>query len=345
MPPVLAWLHRENLTAVPPVLLLEGSEVRLAQRVVAGLRRFHIEEGMEDLCFLRLDGAEYSPAQVVEECQGMAMLAARKVVVVDGVEGWRAEAVEDDLLSYVADPNPATLLVLIATKLDGRTRATKGLKQHALHLTCEPADERQAEQWCRDAATHQRIRLAPSVPRLLVRCLGTDLFLLESEVAKLALQVEPGEVVETAFAEEVVVGRQLPPIWDFIGHVARRETAGALRTLHRLLADGQHPLSFLGLLVRQVRLLILAKEGIEERRAQAAIIRDLGLFPRQAEAVLRQADAFSVDELRAAYPRLLATDLDLKGRGLTPRLALEALVLELCGQGATTTPAAGLRRR
>lgn len=333
MPPVLAWLNRENLTAPPPVLLVEGSEVRLAQRVVAGLRRFHTEEGMEELCFLRLDGADHPPARVVEECQGMVMLAARKVVVVDGVEGWRAEAVESDLLPYVADPNPATLLVLIATKLDGRTRATRGLKQHALHLTCDPADERQAEQWCRDAAAHHGIQLATTVPRLLVRCLGTDLFLLESEVAKLALQVEPGGVVETALAEELVVGHQLPPIWDFIGHVARRETGGALRTLHDLLADGQHPLSFLGLLVRQFRLLILAKEGIEERRPKATIVRDLGLFPRQAEAVLRQADAFSVEELRAAYPRLLATDLDLKGRGLTPRLSIEALVLELCGQG------------
>ena len=191
MPPVLSWLNRENLTHPPPVLLLEGSEVRLAQRVVAGLRKFHTEEGMEELAFLRLDGADCSAAQVVEECQGMAMLAARKIVVVDGVEGWRSEAVEDDLLPYLADPNPATVLVLIATKLDGRTRATRGLKQHALHLLCDPADERQAEQWCRDAAAHHGVRLGATVPRLLVRCLGTDLLLLESEVAKLALQVDP----------------------------------------------------------------------------------------------------------------------------------------------------------
>jgi DNA polymerase-3 subunit delta len=333
MPPILSWLTRDHLTAPPPVLLLEGSEVRLAQRLVAGLRRFHIEEGTEELGFLRLDGADHSPARVVEECAGMAMLAARKLVVVDGVERWRAETVESDLLPYVADPNPATLLVLIATKLDGRTRATKGLKQHALHLTCDPADERQAEQWCRDAAAHHGVQLGAAVPRLLVRCLGTDLSLLESEVAKLALQVESGGVIETAVAEEVVVGRRLPPIWDFIGHVARRETGAALRTLDRLLDDGQHPLSFLGLLVRQFRLLILAKEGMEARHPQAAIVRDLGLFPRQAEAVLRQAGAFSMNELRVAYPRLLATDLDLKGRGLTPRLSIEALVLELCGQG------------
>jgi DNA polymerase-3 subunit delta len=330
MPPLLSWLSRASLADPPPVLLVEGSETRLAQRLVAGLRHLHTEKGMEDLSFLRLDGAETDPARVVEECQGLPMLAPRKVVVVDGIEGWRAEAIEDDLLPYVAEPNPTTILVLICTKLDARTRAAKGLRGHALHLTCEPADEHQAQQWCHDVARQQGVRLGDAVPRLLVTALGTDLALLESEVAKLSLQVAPGEVVEADVAEELVVGRQLPPIWDFIGQVARRERSAALRTLHRFLAEGQHPLALLGLIARQIRLLIQAKEGLTDHLPRATIARDLGLFPRQADAVLRQAAAFTLAELRDAYHRMRIADLDMKGRGLTPRLAIEELVIGLC---------------
>jgi DNA polymerase-3 subunit delta len=330
MPPLLAWLTRANLAEPPPVLLVEGSEVRLAQRLVSGLRHLHAEEGLEELCFLRLDGAETTPARVVEECQGIPMLAPHKVVVVDGIAEWRAEEIEEDLLPYVAEPNPTTILVLICTKLDARTRAAKGLRGHALHLTCEPADERQAEQWCRDVARQQGVRLGDAVPRLLVKALGTDLTLLESEVAKLALQVAPGEVVEADVAEELVVGQQLPPIWDFIGQVARRERSAALHTLHHFLAEGQHPLGLLGLIARQVRLLIQAKEGLADNLPRAAIARELGLFPRHAEAALRQAAAFSLVELRAAYHHMLQADLDMKGRGLTPRLAIEELMIGLC---------------
>ncbi|MGD2063596.1 MAG: DNA polymerase III subunit delta [Nitrospirota bacterium] len=330
MPPLLSWLTRAHLADPPPVLLVEGSEARLAQRLVAGLRHLHAEEGAADLSFVRLDGAETDPARVVEECQGLPMLAPRKVVVVEGIAGWRAEDLEDDLLPYVAEPNPSTILVLICTKLDARTRAAKGLRRHALHLTCEAADERQAEQWCRDVARRQGVGLGDPVPRLLVKALGTDLALLESEVAKLSLQVAPGEVIEAGVAEEVVIGQRLPPIWDFIDHVARRERQAALRTLHRFLAEGQHPLGLLSLIARQFRLLIQAKEGLTDNHPRAAVGRDLGLFPSQTEKVLRQATQFSLAELRAAYQRMSIADLDMKGHGLTPRLAIEELVLGLC---------------
>jgi DNA polymerase-3 subunit delta len=330
MPPLLAWLTRANLAEPPPVLLVEGGEARLAQRLVAGLRHLHTAEGMEDLAFLRLDAAETTAARVVEECQGLPMLAPRKVVVVDGVAAWRAEDIEGDLLPYLAEPNPTTVLVLVCTKLDARTRAAKGLRSRALHLTCEPADERQAEQWCHDVARQQKVRLGQAVPRLLVQALGTDLALLESEVAKLALQAAPGEVIEADVAEELVVGQQLPPIWDFIGQVARRERSAALHTLHRFLAEGQHPLGLLALIARQFRLLIQAKEGLADKLPRATIARDLGLFPRHAEAALRQAAAFPLAELRTAYHRMLKADLDMKGRGLTPRLAIEELVIHLC---------------
>lgn len=330
MQPLLAWLTRANLTDPPPVLLVEGSEARLAQRLIAGLRHLHTEEGMADLNFLRLDGPESTAARVVEECQGLPMLAPRKVVIVDGVEAWRADDMERDLLPYAAEPNPTTILVLICTKLDARSRAVKALRNHALHLSCEPADEPQAEQWCRDVARQQGVRLGEAVPRLLVKTLGTDLALLESEVAKLALQVAPGETVAAEVAEELVVGQQLPPIWDFIGQVARRERTAALHTLHRFLAEGQHPLGLLGLIARQIRLLIHAKEGLADNLPRPTIARDLGLFPRHAEAALRQAARFSYPELRAAYERMLQADLDMKGRGLTPRLAIEELVIGLC---------------
>jgi DNA polymerase-3 subunit delta len=330
MPSLFAWVTRANLADPPPVLLVEGSESRLAQRLVAGLRHVHAAEGMEDLSFVRLDATETPAARVVEECQGLPMMPPRKVVVVEGVHGWRTETIEEDLLPYLAAPNPSTVLVLIATKLDARTRAAKALRSHALHLTCDAADDHQAEQWCHDVARRQRVHLGAAVPRLLVKALGCDLALLESEVAKLALQVAPGEVVETDVAEALVIGQQLPPIWHFIDHVARRERQAALRLLHRFLAEGQHPLALLGLIARQLRLLIQAKEGLTDRLPRATIVRDLGLFPRQAEAVLRQAAGFSLIELRAAYHRMLIADVDMKGRGLTPRLAIEELVIGLC---------------
>jgi len=341
MDSVITWL-RDQKPKEPPLLLLLGEERRLAWRAVGRLREGL--EGQDDLAYLRLDAAEVRASEVVAHCQSLPMLSPRLVVVVEGVERWLPrrrndeEQEEDDapatdpaeeLLAYLKDPNPTTTLALVADKLDGRARITKALKKHAHCLECKPVGRGDAITWCETMARESKIRLGRGVANLLVELLGTDLSRLETEVQRLALEVEEGDTVALATAEAVSAAA-LPDTWAFVGHLAARDRAKALTTLHNLIASGEVPIRLVGLIAWQLRQLIRARAGLDRGRSQASIAKELRLYGNRAGQLFQRAARFTETDLVAAHTRLLQADLELKGRGLDARLSLESFVHDLC---------------
>jgi len=342
MDSVITWL-RDPTAKEPPVLLLLGTERRLAWRAVERLREGLA--GQDDLAYLRLDAAEVRPAEVVAHCQSLPMLAPRLVVVVEAVERWlprqpnEANDEEHDgsatdpaheLFAYLEDPNPTTTLALVADKLDGRARLTKALKGCALCLECNPVERPDAIAWCTTMAREANVRLGRGVANLLVELLGTDLSRLETEVQRLALEVEEGGTVEMATAEAIAAAA-LPDAWAFVGHLAARDRPRALTTLHDLLTSGEPPIRLVGLIAWQLRQLLRARAGLDRGRPRPALAKELGLYGNRAGQLFQRATRFTEAELVAAHACLLQTDLELKGNHLDDRLTLEALIHDLCG--------------
>jgi len=341
MDSVITWL-RDQQPKEPPLLLLLGEERRLTWRAVARLRDGL--EGMDDLAYLRLDASEVDASEVVGHCQSLPMLSPRLVVVVEGIERWlgrQRDENEDDggppqtdpaeaLLPYLEDPNPTTTLALVADKLDGRARLTKALKKRAHCLECKPVGRGDAITWCETMAREANVRLGRGVANLLVELLGTDLSRLETEVQRLALEVEEGGTVELATAEAVSAAA-LPDVWAFVGNLATRDRAKALTTLHDLLATGEPPIRLIGLIGWQLRQLLRARAGLDRGRSRPELAKELRLYGNRANQLFQRAGRFTEQDLVAAHTRLLQADLELKGRGLDPRLTLESFVHDLCG--------------
>jgi DNA polymerase-3 subunit delta len=98
--------------------------------------------------------------------------------------------------------------------------------------------------------------------------------------------------------------------------------------LHRLL-ESEDEFALWGMVIRQFRLLIQAREILDARGNQNDMARALGVHPFVAEKAAQQAARFSIDSLEFIYRRLLAIDEGVKTGQVTLDLALDTLVVEL----------------
>jgi DNA polymerase-3 subunit delta len=98
--------------------------------------------------------------------------------------------------------------------------------------------------------------------------------------------------------------------------------------LHRLL-ETEDPFTLWGMVVRQFRLLIQAREILDGRGNKDDVARALGVHPFVAEKTTSQAARFSIESLEAIYHRLLKIDEGAKTSQVTLDLALDTLVVEL----------------
>jgi len=141
---------------------------------------------------------------------------------------------------------------------------------------------------------------------------------------------QEGEIaLETV--ESLVGEAKVREIFELTRAVSRRNVEGALRCLRKLLEMGEAPLGILGMLARQVRLLLRAKELLMQSHPPAEIPRLLGVPRPFVSEILEGAKASSLPRLEQGLGRLLDLDRALKSWGRGQSLYLELAVIDLCG--------------
>jgi DNA polymerase-3 subunit delta len=330
MPPSTPAAVRKQIAAgkPDPLYLIVGDDESEMSHLAADLSGI-VEDELRAFNLERLYATDKSSTAVsiVEAARQLPMMAARRVVVVLRAEkllkprrkGKAEEAPDaedvgpapdvDALEAYVKNPEPLTVLILLATDVDRTRRLYKALQKQATIVECWGLKggkdarvdlrqvARQAEQLVRQSVTDAGQQIDPAASRLVAERAGTDIARLRGDVERLLLYAAGKPRITVADAREVVSGESAQDDWAVTNAISRGDTAEALRQLGLSLDSGAVPFMILG---------------------------QLAWFVREK---LPLVDARRV---RPAVESLFRTDLDLKSSGGDTRVLLERLVVELC---------------
>ena len=316
-----------------PVYLLLGEEVLLREEFLSRLLSAVLPPGMEPLNLDTLS-SETAGAEIVTRCQTIPAFSPRRVVLLKETDRLRTEA-WDALLAYLDAPSPTTCLIAVADKLEHGHRGLKRMEQVGKVLRFSlPRDEegrqRQCQQWMRERARQQGKLLSPEAERLLLMLQGPDLLRLSQEVDKLCLAVGDRQQIDLEAVETLVGPGRVQGIFELTGAVSRRDLEGALSCLRSLLERGEDSLGILGMLARQLRLLVRAKELLAGSSPPAEISRLLGVPRPFVSEILEGAKVSSLPRLEQGLIRLLDLDRRLKSSGGGQPLSLELAIIDLC---------------
>ncbi len=162
----------------------------------------------------------------------------------------------------------------------------------------------------------------------LAELVGADTRQAAQEVTKLLAYVNWARPIKTADVEALSLLTAEPDIFSMVDALASGDGKSAQRLLHRLM-ESDDPFSVWGMVVRQFRLLLLAREVVENRGGQREVEQALGVHAFVAEKVFSQAQRFSLVNLERIYHQLLEIDEAAKTSRVALDLALETLVVEL----------------
>jgi len=138
-------------------------------------------------------------------------------------------------------------------------------------------------------------------------------------------------LIQEEDVKAVAAAWQEASIFSLTDAVANGHTTAALQQLRHLLASGKAPAYILAMLVRQYRLLVLAKEVGPSAARPGELATRLGLSsPFIAERASRQASRYTWRQLAAAYQMLLETDIAIKRGAYDEETALEIVIGDLC---------------
>jgi len=182
--------------------------------------------------------------------------------------------------------------------------------------------------WIVNETKHQGGQIEPRAAEMLKEMVGVDTRQAGMEISKLLAYVNWARQVKVEDVEAVCIVTSQQSVFDFVDALSNGNGKSAQHLLHRLL-ETEELFSLWGMVVRQFRLLIQAREILDGRGNKDDMARAVQIHPFVAEKAMQQATRFSIESLESIYRKLLKIDEGVKTSQLTLDLALDTLVLEL----------------
>ncbi len=296
-----------------------------------------------------LDGQQVTLSQLTVACETFPFLAERRLVVIRGLlerfeskkrYGQKKTArlpnqqnqckLMADHLNQIPD---TTIAVLIDARASSHNPLFKALSGKAQVKSFPLLRGARLRQWVQQRVKREGGSISPQAVELLARVVGSNLWVMASEIDKLLLFTSRRQI-EAEDIKTLVSYAQQASVFSMVDAILEFKIGLAEGVLQQLLQEGAAPAYLLVMLSRQVRMIVRAKELRRQGKAGMGIQTRLGLTSEFAlNKTLEQAGRYTMERLKGVYHRLLEADLAIKTGKYDGELALSILVADLCQQG------------
>ena len=317
--------------------------------------------------------------RALEAVQTLGFFGAGKLVWLRGVDPlFAARTQQPRAVAEAADtllarlnatllPDEHTLLIQVGAVNRGGAlfkAFVKHAKVHDFKVGSRPFEQEQhAREQLDQLLREHRLQMTAELRGLFIARVGAETWRLHSELEKLDLYLAPErKVTREAIVEATSLG-SLESAWDLTDAFGARDLTGALKALHRLIAQRQNPIGLATMLETRMRDLLVYREAIDRGWLRAAPTERAGrptpprwaALPESAEAAFgamctdprkanpyfaarlaAQAQAYTLRELRNARHVLITARERMVSTGITPETLLElALTRSMAKRTAT----------
>src|SRR6266545_1860235 len=217
-----------------PVYLLHGDEDVLKDEAIRAL----VDTAVGSSRDFNLD-VRFAPDLTPESLHALVntppMLADRRAVVLRGVEqlGKRKTKLRDELVRYLASPNPTTMLVLVVAAGE---EPDAEIVRATTSVAMEPLTAERVPRWMQHRAATLGITVATDAAELLLKAVGNDLTTLSRELEKLAaLTAGTGRPVTAEDVSSLVGVRRGETVFDLVEAALERRVARAAQLVEPVL--------------------------------------------------------------------------------------------------------------
>ncbi|NIO03099.1 MAG: DNA polymerase III subunit delta [Proteobacteria bacterium] len=319
-------LDREEIF---PLYFLHGEETYLideARKRIQAICQVAKTKDFDHDLFL---GGETPPERIIDAAKTLPMMAPWRVVVVKDAHLIGAQQVKA-FLPYWENPSPKTCLIFLGEKLGPWKGSLKFLEKHGRVVHFVHPGSNLLTQYIIRGAKQLGKDLSPGAVEVMREMVGNHLSELHQELDKVASYVGDRKQIEVDDVETVVSRVKVHTIFDLTKAVGMKDSTEALRILNQMLESGEPPLRILTMIVRQFRLIWMAKDMRSHGIPDGKIGRTLGIPGFFLKGFLAQLKNFTPEELARGYSRLFEADLTLKSRSTSKRTLLEDLIISLC---------------
>ncbi len=304
------------------LILIHGEDTysskQYLEKLIHGFNAKHAASGGVVEVF---DSEEGAWEELAAHLTAVGLFSTKKLVIVKGV--FENKEVRDSLTDFLETHEvgaDTSLVVYHAGASDKRLKLVAKLVREQYSKEFAMPSEREMPGAIQRIAKELGASIEPRAANVLASMIGPDVWRARNEVAKLASLENP---VTANTVTRLVHASTQENIWKFVDALSSGDKKTALSLVDVQLEASETSQQFLGMIIRQTRLL-LALHGAEG--SDASLASQLKLNPFVVQKTRVQSRRFTVKRLIGMYHALARLDRALKESRGEPKLLFTVLV-------------------
>lgn len=325
---------------IQPVITFLGEEYFLKGQALDTVIGKFLDAQSRRYNYRSYSGEELKDSSFLEEAGTVPMFAETKIIYVKNaaVMDKNLGRFKDSLQRYLERPSPETILIFDLDKWEGRSKLKAVLAPHSAIVEFNPLSERELPSWITTHLKTLNFQIDPAALQALTERTGVDLQKVASELEKLMLLKNQEKRIALEDVEKSVGQYPIATIWEWTDAIMDQKAHHAVELLNSLLELGEEPIKCVGILAKQYEKMILTKELVSQRVAEAVIAQKIGKPAYYLRPYLNQLSKFSMDDLLRAIWILSTTDKALKSSQAHGETVLHIMTVQLCSLKSVTKP-------
>ena len=288
------------------------------------------KEKFQEATISYYDLVESSLDNALEDLDTYSFLSSKKVIIIRGIENIKYDDFKDEvehLYKYIANPNPDCLLIIEAQKLNNTTKLAKDLKKKCQYQAIQIDAKKYMKQAFKDYKIDD-----DTLSLLEEYCLG-DFTKIAVECDKLKTYKIDTKIIEKEDVLDLVVkkiGDSRDLTFAFSRSLALRDKKDALAKFQELTSYDMEPISIIGLLASQMRIIyqvkLLAQRYLSDREIANLLEEKSDYRIKKTRELI---NLYSEKELLQIMQTLSDMDFQLKTSDVDGKHLLEMFILNL----------------
>ena len=332
---------------LPRLTILRGDDLTRVQALLTEFKAGIGDALTAEMNTTLLDADTLNLDALRADCLTMPFLAERRLVIVDKARPilTKLNAAERTKLLDILEnlPDSAALVLVVEDAQTYRrgerfwenarayTWLLEWLGGHAeigQVIDCALPEDAEMPAWIARQAREAGGEFRTDAAHLLASYVGNNTLRAKQEVDKLLTYVNSERAVTTQDVVLLTSQEQEGNIFNLVDALGERNGPKAMAQF-RILSEKSEIIELSGMIYRQFRLLIQAREILDEGGSSRQVEKELRVLPFVADKLTSQARRFSMAQLLDVFGRLLQIDEDMKSSGIPGDVAFELLIAEL----------------
>ena len=306
-----------------PVYLLYGTEDYLKKLYAGKLKKAALDGGSE-MNYSRFYGKDIDEVRVREAVETVPFFAPMRFILIEDSQLFKNASEMAEVIKAIP---PTACVVFSEYAADKRNKLYKTVKEIGYVCEMNGMSESELHLWIASVLGERGKRIRESNAAELVLRTGGDMELLLREMDKLCAYAMEREEITKEDIELLCSTQVSSHIFQMIDDLAAGKLKEAMLLYQELLALKERPMTILYLLTKHFNRLLCIREMKKEHMDAKTMASVLGVPPFAIGKYMRQAEAFSVQDLKNALYFSADIEENVKKGRLFDQIGVELLIV------------------